>query len=162
LAAQRQPTGRVLGLDVGERRIGVAISDPDRHIAVPLRSIDRREQQGREVETIAERVRSEEVVEVVVGLPMSMSGEEGAQAEVTREFADKLTAAGMTVRFWDERLSSQEAMHYALGPSQGRDAGRRSGRDKQRTREADTDAIAASIILQAFLDHERLNPGAPL
>jgi putative Holliday junction resolvase len=155
-------TGRVLGLDVGERRIGVAISDPERRFAVPLRSIDRRESQGHEVEAIGERARSEDVTELVVGLPLSMSGEEGTQAQVTREFADKLAVLGMPVRFWDERLSSHEAEMYALGPQKGRDAGRRSGRDKQRAREADTDAIAASIILQAFLDHERLNPGGPL
>jgi len=144
---------------VGERRIGVAISDPERRLAVPLRSIDRREAQGREVEAIAERARSEEVTELVVGLPLTLSGEEGPQAQTTRDFADKLAVLGMPIHFWDERLSSREAESYVSGASRGRDQGRRGGRDKQRAREADTDAIAASIILQSFLDHERLNPG---
>jgi putative Holliday junction resolvase len=143
--------GRLLGLDAGERRVGVAISDPEQSLAVPLRTLER-SVAARELELLA---RDEEVAGVVIGLPLSLSGESGEQAERTREFARGLSERlNLPVAFWDERLSSQEAERI-LAPS--RPPGR-SSRTDSRARRPDkgaTDQVAATIILQAFLDSRR-------
>jgi putative Holliday junction resolvase len=142
--------GCLLGLDVGERRIGVAVSDPGGSLALPLRSLD-----GRHTEAAFEQIvglaGGYGAEAVVVGLPLSLSGGDSAQTEAVRGFAAGLEARlGMPVHLWDERLSTQEAMRRVAGATP-RGRGRRS-----KSTEADTDAIAASIILQAYLDHQRL------
>lgn len=145
-------SGRILGLDVGERRIGVAVTDPDRRFALPLHSIDGRDQRAA-IREIAALAKDDEVSELVVGLPLSLSGESGKQAEKSTDFARELEAQlGLPVHLWDERLSTQEAIRrVAEERPQGRE---RRGRTQRRP-EADTDALAASIILQAYLDHLR-------
>jgi putative Holliday junction resolvase len=145
-------SGRILGLDVGERRIGVAISDPDRRFALPLHSIDGRDQRAA-IEAIGGLAREDEVDELVVGLPLSLSGESGTQAGKSTDFAQALEAQiGLPVHLWDERLSTQEAIRRVADERpQGRE---RRGRTQRRP-EADTDALAASIILQAYLDRLR-------
>jgi putative Holliday junction resolvase len=142
--------GRILGLDAGDRRIGVAISDPDRSFALPLNSILA---DGGEVDAIQRLVAAEEVTELVVGLPLSLSGGDSAQTGRVRDFATQLEARfGVPVHLWDERLSTQEAQ--ARGEESSRARGRRrSGR--RAPPPADTDALAASIILQAYLDRIR-------
>jgi putative Holliday junction resolvase len=142
--------GRVLGLDVGDRRIGVAVSDPDRSFALPLNSIDRK--LGGELEAIDAIVREDEIGEIVVGLPLTLSGETGPQAENATAFAQVLEKRlGLPVHLYDERLSTREALGRV---QEGR---RGSGGRRERARpQADTDAIAASIILQAYLDGQRL------
>jgi len=146
---------RILGLDAGERRIGVAISDPDASFALPLRSIL---VDGHELDAIDAYVRDDDVEAIVIGLPLSMSGESSTQTERARAFASKVEArTALPVHLWDERLSTQEAMRHASGPGDDRRTGRRSrGRA---TPPADTDAIAASIILQAYLDSLRFSQG---
>jgi putative Holliday junction resolvase len=147
--------GRLLGLDAGERRIGVAISDPEQRLAVPLKTVERR---GAEFAELREIARAEEVVGLVVGLPLSLSGEAGAQAEQAREFARQAAdRLNLPVTFWDERLSSQEADRMlAGGRSQRREQGRRSSRGPQgRPGKGATDVVAATIILQAYLDSIR-------
>ena len=149
------PAGRILGLDAGERRIGVAISDPGRSFALPLESIVA---DGRELEHLAELVAREGVTDLVVGLPLSLSGEASAQTERAREFATKVEERlALPVHMWDERLSSHEAERLT---SPGRDERRRGeprrgGRGGRQGGEPDTDALAASIILQAYLDSLR-------
>src|SRR5918995_591967 len=134
----RGEVNRILGLDAGERRIG---------IAMPLRSLDA---SGGE-EAIARIVEAEEVTEIVVGLPLSLSGEASAQTERARAFGRRLEERlGLPVRFWDERLSTQEAMRLGGGDRGGRGRERRARRAPM-----DTDSIAASVILQAFLDRMR-------
>src|SRR3990170_3638490 len=97
-------TGRTLGLDVGERRIGVAISDPNNRLAVPLRAIERDRAQ-REFHSLGDIVRAEEVTSVVVGLPLSLSGEDSAQTGSARAFAEDLERRlDIPVVLWDERL----------------------------------------------------------
>jgi putative Holliday junction resolvase len=142
----------LLGLDVGERRIGVAVSDPDGSFALPLRSVDGR-QPAQAMDAIRELAKQHDASEIVVGLPLSLSGSDSAQTDQIRHFAHELElSAGMPVHLWDERLSTQEAMRRVSDtPSRGRSR-------KTRQVEADTDAIAASIILQAYLDHLRLAP----
>ena len=142
--------GRVLGLDAGDRRIGVAISDPDRSFALPLNSILA---DGSELDAIQRVVAAEEVTELVVGLPLSLSGGDSAQTASVREFAARLEArTGLPVHLWDERLSSHEAQTRSQDASHARGR-RRSGR--RAPPPADTDALAASIILQAYLDRLR-------
>lgn len=142
--------GRILGIDAGERRVGIAISDPERSFALPLNSIIA---DGEEVAAISRLVKAEDVTELVVGLPLSLSGEESAQTGRVRDFALKLESElQLPLHLWDERLSTHEAQARTedMGRSRGR---RRSGR--RTPPPADTDALAASIILQAYLDRLR-------
>lgn len=132
---------RVLGLDVGERRVGVAISDPGETMAVPKTTLNRSEG----TRALARLATEEEVGLIVIGLPLSMSGEEGEQAQQTRAFASKLEAdLGVPIEFWDERLSSVAAERL-LG----------DGRARVKER---VDALAATLVLQSFLDSRRERP----
>jgi len=140
-------TRPALGLDVGERRVGVAVSDPERRLAVPLRSVGR----DGAIEALAVLAREYEVADVVVGLPLTLRGEAGPQAESASAFARELERRlRLPVHLWDERLSTQEAQRRVLAPS------KRRGRRERTPRPVDTDALAASIILQAYLDRQRL------
>ena len=135
--------GRVIGLDLGDARIGVAISDDDRRLAVPLGTVHTGA--PADLKAIAEIMREHNVSLVVVGLPRSMSGEEGSRASHARSFADALAAfAGTRVEMQDERLSTVEA-ERAL-----REAGV-SGVERRRV----VDRSAAVVILQAWLDANR-------
>ena len=142
--------GRILGIDAGDRRIGIAISDPDASFALPLNSIFA---DGHEIDAIERLVRAEEVSELVVGLPLSLSGGDSDQTGRVREFATRLEARlQLPVHLWDERLSTHEAQ------SRTEDTSRVRGRRRSSRRApppADTDALAASIILQAYLDRRR-------
>lgn len=136
---------RILGLDVGERRIGVAISDPEGRIAVPLRILDRTSAER----AIAELARAEEVELIVLGLPLSMDGSVGAQARLVQAFGEGLArASGLPIKYWDERLSSVQADRTGVGKR------RRMVRDPRRRR-APADDVAAAIILQGYLDRQR-------
>lgn len=132
-----------LGLDPGEVRIGVARSDPAGMIATPVETVRR----GRDdLERLAALVVEEEAVEVVVGLPRSLSGGEGPAAVRVREFARALArrVAPVPVRLCDERLSTVSAEAHL------RERGRRGTR-----RRAVVDQAAAVVILQQALDTER-------
>lgn len=138
---------RVLGLDYGERRIGVAISDPSRTIAQPLPTIRRRRGQRPPYAKIMETVVEWDVQRIVVGLPVEMSGAEERSAEVARRFGEGLQRrAGLPVEYWDERLSSVRAQRELAQldlPAAAR-------REKERV-----DAMAATLILQSYLDAQR-------
>jgi putative Holliday junction resolvase len=132
--------GRVLGLDLGDARIGVAISDDRRRIAVPLGTV--RTGAPADVKAIADLVHGHGVTLVVIGHPLHLSGEAGERAHHAERFADALDAfLDVPVLLQDERLSSVEA-DRAL-----REAGA-SGRERRRT----VDRSAATVILQAWLD----------
>jgi putative Holliday junction resolvase len=132
--------GPVLGLDLGDVRIGVAISDPDRRVAVPLGTV--KAGAPHDLHAIAGIVRERDVTLVVVGLPRSLSGRAGPRAERARAFSEALRAVvGVPVELQDERLSTAEA-ERAL-----REAGARGRRLK-----ASSDRSAAAVILQAWLD----------
>jgi putative Holliday junction resolvase len=138
-----------LGLDPGDARIGVARSDPTGFLATPLETVRR----GKgDLSRIARIVREEDVVEIVVGLPRSLSGGEGPAALKTREFAARLAArvAPVPVRLQDERLTtvSAEAML--------RDRGKKGAE-----RRAVVDQAAAVLILQHALDTERATGRPP-
>lgn len=139
---------RILGLDVGERRIGVAISDPEGRLAVPLRIVERTSTAVAE-QALAELARAEQIELIVVGLPISMDGSIGAQARAVQAFGEGLArATGLPIAYQDERLSSVQSERTAPG------AGRRAGRKARRPR-APADDVAAAIILQAYLDRQR-------
>ena len=136
-----RPGGPVLGLDLGDARIGVALSDPDRRLALPLGTVKVGSPPG-EIKAIAELVREHGATAIVVGLPISMSGEHGSRAHQAESFAHALRGAlDIQVEMQDERLSSVEA-ERALG----------SADVPARTRRSVVDRTAATIILQAWLD----------
>jgi len=132
--------GRILGLDLGDVRIGVAISDADRRLALPLGTVHTGAPS--DLRAIASLVREHEVTLVVVGHPLLLSGKAGARARHAEAFAEALGGfLGMPVVLHDERLTTVEA-DRAL-----REAGA-SGRDRRRV----VDRSAAAILLQAYLD----------
>ncbi len=139
-AASARP-GRVLGVDVGTVRVGVAVSDPDRLVATPLDTVPG----GEDLAVRLVRLAAEEACDtVVVGLPRALSGRDTDSTRVARTVADGVRAAGLRVELWDERLSSVEAERVLLV------AGRR--RAQRRT---ERDRVAATIILQGWLDARR-------
>ena len=138
-------TGKILALDVGERRVGLAISDPTGLLASPFGAVERGPDDISDIARIAE---DNEVVEIVVGLPISMSGESGAQAGRVRAFIrDLRRATDVSITTLDERLSTVQAERML------RDSGR-SARHRSRER-GRVDAAAAAVILQARLDSRR-------
>jgi putative Holliday junction resolvase len=133
-----------MSLDVGERRIGVAIGDELDMISSPLSVVQRRAGDLAEIRDLA---REKGVDRIVVGLPTGLSGREGPQAALVRQFAEALAAEvspSTTVEFWDERLTTMVA-ERAL----------RESRNKRQRRKGDVDAVAAAVILQGYLDAGR-------
>jgi putative pre-16S rRNA nuclease len=133
---------RVLALDLGTRRIGVAISDLTGTVASPLTVLERSTSRRHDHERIAAVVREEDAELVVVGLPLSLSGEEGPAARAARTEASALaTLVGVPIETFDERLTTVTA-ERALTEAGVRGRARRQLVDK----------VAAAVILQAFLD----------
>jgi putative Holliday junction resolvase len=142
--APSPPRGRVLALDVGEVRIGVALSDPDRTVALPAGTILVRGA-PQDLKAVAALVREHDAVEVVVGHPVSLSGERGPAAHRAEEFAAGIRAVlDVPVHLQDERLTTVEA---------GR-ALRSAGASSRTARRA-VDQAAASLILRAYLERTR-------
>lgn len=136
---------RILGLDIGEKRIGVAISDPDGILATPLSIIDYTDS-IKAMEEIVGIVSKQGVGLVVVGLPRSLSGSLGVQAEKVQEFIDGLKSRlGVPIEVRDERFSTMLARRLLRGAD-------RKAKDRRKTRD---DAAAAAVILQAYLDERR-------
>ncbi len=137
---------RILAIDVGERRIGVAAADDRTRIAIPIDTIT---VAGDPVEAIARLVQEQQADELVVGLPLSLSGAVGPQADLVQALVDALTdRLTLPVHTWDERLTSVQAGHR---PAEGKRRGRRGREAPAGSR----DAAAAAIILQAYLDSRR-------
>jgi putative Holliday junction resolvase len=138
-----------LAVDVGSVRVGVARSDPGGILASPLTAV--RTGAG-ELDELARLAHSADAIEVIVGLPTSLSGREGAAAATARRFAADLAArlAPIPVRLLDERFTTAEA-HDAL---------RRGGKDSRARRQV-VDAAAAAVLLQAALDAERATGRPP-
>lgn len=133
-----------LGIDVGTVRIGVARSDPDGILAVPVTVVARG---AGDFEAIADIAQEYDVLEVLVGLPVTLRGEEGAAATAAREFAvELLRYVTVPVRLVDERLSTvaaQRSLH---------DAGRNT-----RSSKSVIDAAAAAYMVQGAIDYEKVN-----
>jgi putative Holliday junction resolvase len=134
-------SGVVLGLDGGTVRVGLAASDPTGTLASPVAVLERRIG-PRLWERVRAEARARGAVRIVVGLPLQMSGDEGTAAVAARALAEEANAeTGLPVEMWDERLSSAEAERALL--AQG------MRRRRRRTR---VDAVAAAVVLQAWLD----------
>jgi putative Holliday junction resolvase len=136
---------RILGIDVGEARIGLAISDELGMLAHPLETVNVRE--GNSIKRVAEVIARDKVSLVVIGLPRNMNGTYGPAAEKVREFAKKLEmeTGGCKVKFWDERLTTvaaQKALHEG-------------GKNTKQSRSV-IDQVAAQMILQGYLDSQSL------
>ena len=135
---------RTLGLDVGQRRTGLAVSDPGGLLATPYTTITAKTPQGN-IAAILAIARQEEIGLIVVGLPLSLDGTVGPQARLTLDFCDALRAASpVPVETWDERFSTAEA------ETRLREAGVAPSRDRARL-----DAAAAAVLLQSYLDAHR-------
>jgi putative Holliday junction resolvase len=133
---------RILAIDPGSRRIGLAISDPTESIAQPLPPL-RRDGTDGWAGTVAQMVNEQDVIQVVVGLPRNMDGSEGPAAADAREMAERLIQRlDVPVTLWDERLTTVAAQRMF----------RESGMKTRRTRKH-MDGVAAVLILQGYLDH---------
>lgn len=137
-------SGKILGLDLGTKTIGVAISDGMRYSATPLETI-KRTKFTQDAERIIELVAENNAVALILGLPLNMDGTEGPRVQSTRAFARNLTQKlALPIAFWDERLSTAAVTRMMI------DA------DLRRDRRAEVvDKLAASYILQGALDRLR-------
>ncbi|NOX96991.1 MAG: Holliday junction resolvase RuvX [Nitrospirae bacterium] len=132
---------RVLGLDVGDKTIGVAISDEMRWTAQAFEVIQRKGL-SRDIERIKEILSEYQVKEIIIGLPKNMNGEEGPQAKKVREFLKKLQAqVDLPIKTWDERLTTTAAERTLL-----------EGDLSRAKRKKIIDKVAAQVILQGYLD----------
>jgi putative Holliday junction resolvase len=143
--------GPVLGLDLGEKTIGVAVSDTSRSIASPLALI-RRTKFTQDVETLFKLMEGRGAAAVVIGLPMNMDGSEGPRCQSSRAFGrNLLRIRDLPIAFWDERLSSAAVNRMLIGEG-----------DVTRVRRADVvDKLAAAWILQGALDRLRMAGAGP-
>lgn len=134
-------TGRLLGVDTGSKRVGLAISDSEQIIASPLETLERRDE-VHDAEFFRTLIAREKVAGIVVGLPMHTDGREGVKAQEARAYGQWLAGlSGLPVEFADERFTTVHA-ESALW-----DAGLTHRKRKHRR-----DRVAAQIMLQAFLD----------
>ena len=144
---------RTMGLDYGERRIGVAVSDPDGVIAQPLLSLDRKQLPGKKLwSRIDALVRELEVQRFVLGLPLHMDGRRGEQAaEVERFGAQLAERTGLPVDYVDERWTTLEAERTMreMGVKRSRQSGQ-------------LDATAAALLLRTYLERRREAPESSL
>ena len=134
-------TGRVMALDVGKVRVGVALTDPLGYTAQPLLTLWRRSR-GEDLRNLLRLIRKHQVVEIVVGNPLHMSGDVSPWAAKVQEFAEELRKrSGLPVQLWDERLSSVAA-HEILDEA---------GHDR-RDRKQIIDQVAAVVILRGWME----------
>jgi len=138
--------GRLLAVDWGERRIGLALSDETQTIARPLATLTRRAGKRFPMAQLLEQVTHHHVVGIVVGLPLDESGEEGDAAHAARALADdiKSRVGELEVTMWDERMTTARVL-----------AAVREMGGKTRGRKGDVDAMAAALLLQHYLDSQR-------
>ena len=142
---------RYLGVDYGERRIGVALSDPSATIAQPLPTLPRRKGKRPPVAKLIAIIAEHDVAGIVVGLPLSLDGEENEWTREVRAFGEKLgTRVDRPVAFIDERMTSVSAERAVRSIGLPR---------RERERKERIDAAAAVLILQSYLD--RLRNGLP-
>ena len=136
---------RCLGLDLGSKRIGVALCDPEERVATPLTVVERSKSRSHDHANIARLVEEYDVEAVVVGLPLNMSGKVTAAAQSAKEETEQLRAAlGIPVHLYDERLTTVTANRSLMEMEMKADARRRV-----------VDKVAAAVMLQAYLDHRR-------
>ncbi|MEO8685227.1 MAG: Holliday junction resolvase RuvX [Devosia sp.] len=138
-------TGRIMGLDLGTKTIGVAISDGMRYSATPLETIKRTKFTADAIR-LDELIAQNAIVAIILGLPLNMDGSEGPRVQSTRAFARSLAQRiTLPIAFWDERLSTSAVTRMMIQA------------DLRRDRRAEVvDKLAASYILQGALDRLRV------
>ena len=134
--------GRVLAIDYGDQRIGLALSDPLKIIASPYKTIVNKDNDY-SIDVILEVIIDEDVELTIVGLPLSMSGEDTDQTKKVKLFSDKLSSKNINIKFIDERWSSKAAKRSM------KDQGIKTGHNKSLV-----DQTAAAIFLQQYLDQK--------
>jgi putative holliday junction resolvase len=135
---------RIVGIDFGERRIGIAAADDRTRLAIPLTTAEVRGDPIDELVRIAAEQRAEEIV---FGLPLSLTGAEGPQSQHIREVVAALSERiSIPIRFQDERLTTRQAE---------RTSPRKKGVSRAKAGSPGRDAVAAAILLQAYLDSQR-------
>lgn len=136
--------GKILGLDLGTKTIGVAVSDAMRYSATPLETI-KRTKFTKDAERLEELIAENSIVAILLGLPLNMDGSEGPRVQSTRAFARNLAQrVSLPIAFWDERLSTSAVTRMMIEA------------DLRRDRRAEVvDKLAASYILQGALDRLR-------
>ncbi|NOX81673.1 MAG: Holliday junction resolvase RuvX [Alphaproteobacteria bacterium] len=144
LAAAFGLTGALLGLDLGEKTIGVAVCDPARMVATPVETI-RRKKFTPDAERLASLAGERNVVGLILGLPLNMDGTEGPRVQSVRSFARNLARTlPLPVAFWDERMSTMAMQRDLIAL------------DTSRAKRAEKiDAMAATFILQGAIDRIR-------
>ena len=145
------PKGRILGVDWGEVRIGLALSDESQILATPLETLRRRQGKRFPMPRFLDLTTMHQPVGLLVGLPLSPEGTEGESAEASREMAATLARrTGLPLEFWDERMSTARALG-AIREQGGSTRGRKG----------DVDALAAAVLLQHYLDARRNRADRP-
>ena len=138
-------SGRLLALDWGERRIGIALSDELQLFSSPLATVTRREGKRFPMPVLLGHVEAHHPVGIVVGLPLTLEGDEGEAAGFARQLGALMgQRAHLPVVYWDERMSTARALRTI-----------REQGGSTRGRKDDVDALAASVLLQGFLDSRR-------
>ena len=146
---------RILGLDLGARRIGTALSDADGAIAFPHGAIDRQDRK-KDLESLQALIQEEKVGHIVVGLPVHMDGRVGPEAQAAQTFARVLAeTTGIPVDVLDERWTPREAERALRESSPARGRSRR----REKTRRERVDALAAALILRTFLARRATETG---
>ena len=141
---------RILGLDVGDRRIGVAVSDELALFAQGLLVLERRSLAA-DVAALQEVMSDYDVSRIVVGMPRNMNGSYGPQADKTAAFMERLErSCNLPCIAWDERLTTQQAERVLIAANQ-----------RRRKRKTVRDKLAAQLILQSYLDHQRMTAERP-
>ena len=141
---------RYLAIDVGNRRIGVAVSDELGLTAQPVLTLERRSSRREDLRSLARLCRRFGVAGIVVGNPLHLSGDSNPQAAKTQAFAAELGGlTGLPIHLWDERLTSREAHQILYEAGHARQDHRRV-----------VDQVAATLILQSFLDQKERELGA--
>jgi len=156
---------RSLGLDIGDKRTGVATSDPQGILATPLTVLASKDEDAL-IDEILKLVEQYKAERIVVGLPRHLNGELGKQASKVTVFADKLSWRAkqsnlnqLDVQLWDERFSTKAAERLKTEAggkgSKLRSRAKRGAKNRSFSAKAEVDAIAAALILQGFLDSHR-------
>ena len=136
--------GRTMGIDLGDKRVGVAVSDELGLTAQAVTTL-RRESMNGLIDAIRELVREKDVTRIVVGLPLNMNGTDGPRAGSTRAFAARIEGSlSIPCAVWDERLTTRAAERLLI-----------EGEVSRKKRKEVVDQLAAQLILQGFLDAER-------
>jgi len=141
-----KPSGRILAVDWGERRIGLALSDETQTLAQPLTTLTRRAGKRVPMAQLLEQITKHQVVRIIVGLPLDENGAERDAAHAARALADdiKRRVGDLEVGMWDERMTTARVL-----------AAIREMGGSTRGRKEDVDAMAAALLLQHYLDTQK-------